>query len=92
MVTEAQLSLQDLPFDGLALFVEQTDTKLHGLKDSRATLYSLGLYTPAPARKRFKPQQIIDQAVKPDQSPITRRAGPTIQLYLPVGLFPLPPG
>lgn len=48
--------IQDLPFDSLALFAEQTDHRLHGLKDSRTTLFSLGLYPPAHARKRFKPQ------------------------------------
>lgn len=30
------------------LFLDQTDTKLHSLKDFRATLKSLGLHTPAP--------------------------------------------
>ncbi|EMP37341.1 hypothetical protein UY3_05476 [Chelonia mydas] len=32
--SEAQNSLQELPFDGKALFAEQTYVKLHSLKDS----------------------------------------------------------
>ncbi|EMP29582.1 hypothetical protein UY3_13301 [Chelonia mydas] len=49
--TVAQQSMQELPFDGQALFAEQTDTKLHGLKDSCTTLKMLGRYVPGPARK-----------------------------------------
>ncbi|EMP27114.1 hypothetical protein UY3_15799 [Chelonia mydas] len=44
--TEAQQLMQDLPFDGQALFAEQTDTKVHGLKDSRTTLKTQELYVP----------------------------------------------
>lgn len=54
--TEAKLSIEDLPFDDLALFAEPTDVRLHGLKDSRATLFSSPIYT-GPPRKRFKPPQ-----------------------------------
>ncbi|XP_067420874.1 dynein axonemal heavy chain 14 [Emydura macquarii macquarii] len=43
---EAQRTIQDLPFDGAGLFADSTDDKLHALKDSRATLRSLGIYTP----------------------------------------------
>nr|XP_025046829.1 uncharacterized protein LOC112547842 [Pelodiscus sinensis] len=32
---EVQTTIQDLPFEGPALFSEQTDSKLHSLKDSR---------------------------------------------------------
>ncbi|EMP24866.1 Basement membrane-specific heparan sulfate proteoglycan core protein, partial [Chelonia mydas] len=39
--SEGQSSLQDLPFDDKALFSEQTDMKLHGLKDSCTTLKTL---------------------------------------------------
>ncbi|EMP36118.1 hypothetical protein UY3_06693, partial [Chelonia mydas] len=53
---EVQQSIQDLPFEGLALFSQQMDSKLPGLKDSRATLRSLGLYMLGLARKRFKLQ------------------------------------
>ncbi|EMP39645.1 hypothetical protein UY3_03109 [Chelonia mydas] len=60
--SEAQTSLQDLPFDVKALFAEQTDTKLHGLKDSHMTLQTLGLYVPAPAKPKFKTQQTPAQA------------------------------
>ncbi|EMP28574.1 Myosin-X [Chelonia mydas] len=55
--SEAQISLQDLPFDGKAVFAEQTDIKLHGLKDSHTMLQTLGLYVPAPAKPKFKSQQ-----------------------------------
>ncbi|EMP41056.1 Protein spinster like protein 3 [Chelonia mydas] len=40
----AHQSMQDLSFDIRALFAEQTDSKLHGLKDSCTTLKILGLY------------------------------------------------
>ncbi|EMP33099.1 hypothetical protein UY3_09759, partial [Chelonia mydas] len=53
--SEAQQSIQDLPFDGQAPFAEQTDNKLHGLKDSRTTLKTLGVYILGLAHQRFKP-------------------------------------
>ncbi|XP_067416881.1 serine/arginine repetitive matrix protein 1-like isoform X1 [Emydura macquarii macquarii] len=52
---EVQQSIQDLPFDGSGLFSGQTDAKLHSLKDSRATLRSLGLYTPQASRQQSQP-------------------------------------
>lgn len=55
--TEAQQLMQDLPFDGQALFAEQANSNLHGLKDSHTTLKTLRLYIPGPARRQFKPQQ-----------------------------------
>lgn len=51
--TEAQSLMQDLPFDGKAHFVDQTDIRLHGMKDSRTTLQTLGLYVP-PAKDKAK--------------------------------------
>lgn len=45
-----------LPFEGVSLFPEQTDSKMHSLKDLRATLKSLGLYTLAISRKHYKLQ------------------------------------
>nr|XP_014428926.1 uncharacterized protein LOC106731994 [Pelodiscus sinensis] len=51
---EVQTTIQDLPFEGPALFSEQTDSKLHSLKDSRTTLKSLGIHTPAPQRRSFQ--------------------------------------
>ncbi|EMP35730.1 hypothetical protein UY3_07105 [Chelonia mydas] len=53
---EVQNTLQDLPFEGSGLFSNQTDARLHSLKDSRATLKSLGMRTPTTQRKPFKPQ------------------------------------
>ncbi|EMP36601.1 hypothetical protein UY3_06224 [Chelonia mydas] len=61
----AQAAMQDLPFDGKVLFAEQTDTKLHGMKDSRMTLQTLDLYVPAPAKSKFRPQQAPTQATQP---------------------------
>ncbi|EMP25303.1 Mothers against decapentaplegic like protein 9 [Chelonia mydas] len=52
---EIQTTLQDLPFEGAGLFSEMTNIWLHGLKDSYATLQSLGLHTPQQARKPFQP-------------------------------------
>lgn len=53
---EVQMTVQDLPFEGCSLFSDQTDAHLHSLKDSRATLKSLGLHMPAPSSGHFKPQ------------------------------------
>lgn len=53
---EVQQSTQDLPFEGTSLS-EQTDSKLHSLKDSRTMLCSLGLYVPPASRKYFRSQQ-----------------------------------
>ncbi|EMP32667.1 hypothetical protein UY3_10192 [Chelonia mydas] len=53
---EVQNTLQDLPFEGSGLFSDQTDARLHSLKDSRAMLKSLGMHTPATQRKPFKPE------------------------------------
>lgn len=55
---EVQHTLQDLSFDGAGLFAEQTDSRLHSLKDSRATLKSLGVHTLTTQRKHFKPQPV----------------------------------
>ncbi|EMP28993.1 Prolyl endopeptidase [Chelonia mydas] len=54
---EVQQSIQDLPFEGSLLFLEQKDMRLHSLKDSRSTLRSLGRYTLSASRKHFRPQQ-----------------------------------
>lgn len=40
---EMQATIQDLPFEGTALFSELIDVRLHGLKDSRTALCSIGL-------------------------------------------------
>ncbi|EMP32225.1 hypothetical protein UY3_10634 [Chelonia mydas] len=53
---EVQQTIQDLPFDGMGLFAEQTDSSLHSLNDSQATMKSLGMYRPAIQHKYFKPQ------------------------------------
>lgn len=47
---EVQQALQDLPFKEGSLVLEQMDSKLHSLKDSRAILKSLGLHKPAAGR------------------------------------------
>ncbi|EMP25495.1 hypothetical protein UY3_17442 [Chelonia mydas] len=56
LLPEIQNTLQDFPFKGSGLFSDQTDMRLHSLKDSRATLESLGMHIPATQRKLFKPQ------------------------------------
>lgn len=48
---EVQNTIEDLPFDESHLFNEKTDESLHTMKDSRATLYLLGIYTLARKRK-----------------------------------------
>lgn len=57
LLHEVQQMVQALPFEGQSLFLDQTDAQLHSLKDSCATLISLGLHTLEPSRKHFKPQR-----------------------------------
>ncbi|EMP32072.1 Growth arrest-specific protein 6 [Chelonia mydas] len=64
---EAQKSIQDLPFNGQALYAEQMDNKLHGLKDPQTTLKNLGLYVPGPACKWFKLQLPQGPGSQPQQ-------------------------
>lgn len=52
---EVQTTVKDLPFEGSKLLAEKTGVSLHTLKDSRATLWSLWICTPAQKRK-FSPQ------------------------------------
>ncbi|EMP30069.1 SET domain-containing protein 5, partial [Chelonia mydas] len=83
--SEAQSSMQDFPFDGKALFAEETDTRLHGMKDSLTTLQTLGLYVPPPAKPKFKPQQAPAQAALPKQVPFQVSGGgggPPLRLLL----------
>lgn len=54
---EVQQMIQDLLFEGTLFFWEQTNSRLHSLKDSKATLKSLGLYMPAGSRKQYRLQQ-----------------------------------
>ncbi|XP_065446569.1 serine/arginine repetitive matrix protein 2-like isoform X1 [Chrysemys picta bellii] len=71
---EVQTTLQDLPFEGSGLFSDQTDARLHSLKDSRATLKSLGMHTPVMQRKPFKPQPPQRQYhPRPRHEPYRRR-------------------
>ncbi|XP_034638878.1 uncharacterized protein LOC117883577 [Trachemys scripta elegans] len=58
---ESQSIMQDLPFDDRALFADQTDTRLHGMKDSHTTLQTLGLYVP-PAKDKPRPHTSAPQA------------------------------
>ncbi|EMP34166.1 hypothetical protein UY3_08671 [Chelonia mydas] len=72
---EVQNTLQDLTFEGSGLFFKQTDSRLHGLKDSRATLKSLGMHTLATQRKPFTPQPPLQRQYqpRPRQEPYHRR-------------------
>lgn len=56
LLPEVLQTLQDLPFEGSSLFSEQTDAKLQWLKDSKASLKSLRLYSPGPSRKHCRLQ------------------------------------
>lgn len=49
---EVQSTVEDLTFKGLNLFACKTDESLHSLKDSRATLRSLGIYIPSTKHKQ----------------------------------------
>ncbi|EMP32990.1 hypothetical protein UY3_09868 [Chelonia mydas] len=50
---EVQNTIQNLPFDCAGLFAQNTDSRLYSLKDSQATLKSLGIHIPAPPKKAF---------------------------------------
>ncbi|EMP24372.1 hypothetical protein UY3_18610, partial [Chelonia mydas] len=54
-----QSTIEDLPFDGDKLFASTTNDVLHSMKDSRATLQSLGIQTPLTRRRdyRYQPYQ-----------------------------------
>ncbi|EMP23977.1 PARP1-binding protein [Chelonia mydas] len=53
-----QQIIQGLTFEGVTLFSEKTDKRLHSLKDSRATLKSLGLHTLGMQRRHFRLQPL----------------------------------
>lgn len=65
---EVQQSIKDLPFNGSAQFADQTDFRLLGMKDSRATLHSLGIYTPLSTRQHFSNHR--DSEANREQIPI----------------------
>lgn len=73
---EVQNTLQDLPFKGSGLFSKQTDSRLHSLKDSRATVKSLGMHTRATQRKPFRPQPPQQRQYQPHpRQDLYRRRG-----------------
>lgn len=47
-----QTTLEDLPFDSHKHFSDKTEKSLLSLKDSRATLQSLGIYTLTPTHRQ----------------------------------------
>ncbi|XP_074849029.1 uncharacterized protein LOC142012530 isoform X2 [Carettochelys insculpta] len=51
ILRDLQTKMVDLPFNSQKLFAESTDSVLHSSKDSRATLRTLGIYTPHTERK-----------------------------------------
>ncbi|XP_030422977.1 uncharacterized protein LOC115653627 [Gopherus evgoodei] len=73
--SEIQITLQDLLFEGSGLFSDQMDAKLYSLKDSRATLKSLGMHTLATQRELFKPQSPKQRQYSrcPRQEPYRRK-------------------
>ncbi|EMP25098.1 hypothetical protein UY3_17779 [Chelonia mydas] len=52
LLREVQLIVEDLPFDRQKLFAESTDVSLLTLKDSHATVKTLGIYIPANKKKQ----------------------------------------
>lgn len=67
---EVRQTTQDLPFKGSSLFSKKTYDRLHGLKDSKVTLKSLGLYVPTSSRKQNKLQKMsryFPQIARQDQ-------------------------
>lgn len=54
---ELQLKAEGLPFDRKKLFSVKTDDILHSMKDSRATLCTLGIYTSPNKRSWYQPYQ-----------------------------------
>ncbi|EMP34365.1 hypothetical protein UY3_08478 [Chelonia mydas] len=53
---KVQNTVEDLPFDGEKLFAAKTNEVLHTMKDSRATLRSLGIHTAATRRRQYRCQ------------------------------------
>ncbi|KAH1186088.1 hypothetical protein KIL84_018837, partial [Mauremys mutica] len=70
---EVQSTIQDMPFESASLFLEQMDSKFHGLKDIKVTLKSLGLYTPAPVRKHYQPQQMHQFSIPPPRQDLLKK-------------------
>lgn len=89
-----QQMVQDLPFKGFSLFSEQTDSKLHSLKDSWAIQKSLGLHTSALSRRHFKPQPLPRFYPPQSRQDYSRRRGRSYSrrllpsFYLPRCLAP----
>ncbi|EMP42571.1 Putative protein C11orf85 like protein [Chelonia mydas] len=53
---EVQTTIEDLPFDGDKLFASTTNDILHSMKDSRATLWSLGIQTSMTRKRQYRYQ------------------------------------
>lgn len=53
---ELQSTVEDLPFDREKHFAAKMDKVLHTMKDSQATLSTLGIYTPATKRRQHRSQ------------------------------------
>lgn len=86
-----QNTIEDLPFDVSHLFNQKINESLHSLKDSRATLQLLGIYTPAPKQKFYL--HLCSNSGLPSSSTrghtnllvSTRRPNdPTLQAYPPL--------
>lgn len=54
---DLETKIEDLPFDKEKFFSTKTDEVLHSMKDSRLTLRTLGIFTPALRCKRYQPYQ-----------------------------------
>ncbi|EMP29427.1 hypothetical protein UY3_13470, partial [Chelonia mydas] len=57
---DLQTKVEDLPFDKDKLFSKKTNEVLHTMKDSRATLRTLGTYLSLPRRPWYQPYQRPD--------------------------------
>lgn len=62
--------IKDLPFQEVELFNKRTDKVLHSLKDSRVTLWYVGVYTRSPYKKPYKypPAKAEDVFLLPGQT------------------------
>lgn len=73
---QIQFMIKDLPFQEVELFNKRTDKVLHSLKDSRVTLWYVGVYTRSPYKKPYKypPAKAEDVFLLPGQT--ARKAKP----------------
>lgn len=80
LLHEVQQTDEDLLFEGSSPFLKQTDTKLHGPKDTRATLKS----TPIPSRKHYRPEEHLQSSSSATSQDLQRKRNRRLLPLLPM--------